>query len=122
MTIALSRVNGINLLKVLCKQADYQQLIQDNDEIKTLNSFISNHSDLKLSDPILVILNDAIEKKLDEEKPDQFNEDIIDAKIIEVKNIVLNAPSVSLQMIIAVAYFKRVAKLFANDFLLAINE
>lgn len=122
MTIGLSKVSGVNLLKVLCKNTDYQQLIHDNDDIKTLNSFINNHSELKLSDPIMVILNDAIEKKFDEEKPDQANEDIIDDKMIEVKNIILTAPNVSFQMIIALAYFKRVAKLFANDILLAINE
>lgn len=76
MGIALSRITESMLLCIICSQRDYTILISENEELKTLHSFINNHSELKVSDPIIVILNDTIEKKFDDEKPDDDKETI----------------------------------------------
>lgn len=122
MAIALSGLNGATLLKAVCSPRDYIQMLQENDELKALDSFLNNHRDLQLSDPIMVILNDIIEKKFEDEKPDKGDEDVMEAKMEQVKKVVLESANASLHMSISLAYFKRVAKLYANEVILKITQ
>ena len=78
ISITLIKINGAALLKILCNAREFSSLIQDNEEISTVHSFINNHTELKVSDPLIVILNDSIEKKFDDEKPDKESEDVIE--------------------------------------------
>lgn len=90
-------------------------MLENNDEVKTLQGFFNNHITLTISDPITVAFNDCIEKKFDDEVPDRYVKEIISDKLNEARKIILTTENLTLQKIVAITYFKRVAKIHVNE-------